>query len=348
MSKDRIVNPSLMLLVAVLALGSAALSIGAWRARHTLPPATVATVLSGEWGSEAEAVASEALPVRRAALSFVTAVRLSLFRWTDEAVVVGRDGVLFTSEEYAPARSDRILERVDGVERRVRLLESRGASVLVVIVPAKTSVIPEALPRFPAPPDPSDAAARLRGRGVAVLSLDGALSPARSFFSRDTHWTPDGADAAAAAIAKTVRDAWPETVASLPAATWRIVAREEVAHVGDLTSFVPLGALSDAFGFAPERVTVVRYVADIAAPTSLFDLPAVPLVLVGTSYSEGEPWALAPRIGAALDVDVVSFADAGAGPFAAVDDLIAAGLNPSLVVWEFPERYFRVFDPPGS
>lgn len=95
-----------------------------------------------------------------------------------------------------------------------RQLDEAGVELLFVPVPAKAAVVPEAVPGLAAPAvriDAADAAfyQRLREEGIEVLDLQplfaGASEPASQVCHTDSHWSGEGAVAAARAIAERVR-----------------------------------------------------------------------------------------------------------------------------------------------
>jgi alginate O-acetyltransferase complex protein AlgJ len=78
----------------------------------------------------------------------------------------------------------------------------------------------------------------------------------------------------------------------------------------------------------------------------LFDQPTIPVVLVGTSYSAGELWNLEGALKTAVGADVLNVAKQGQGPLAPMQDLldgpVIEQVRADVVVWEIPERYFRL------
>ena len=73
------------------------------------------------------------------------------------------------------------------------------------------------------------------------------------------------------------------------------------------------------------------------------DDTAVPVMLVGTSYSANENWSFADFLRQSLQADVVNVAKEGLGPGVPMMDLLAGSAldetTPTVVVWEFPIRY---------
>ena len=137
------------------------------------------------------------------------AVDFALFGEGTSKVVVGRDGWLYTAEEFEQpaghaANLDRNLLSVRHAKAR---LDQLGIDLLVAVVPPKTAIYPDRL--VDAPP-PNRLAARQRflagldAAGVAHVYLEAALRPTRdsgqTFMARDSHWSPEGAAAAGKAL----------------------------------------------------------------------------------------------------------------------------------------------------
>jgi len=219
---------------------------------------------------------------------------------------------------------------------------------VVAIVPTKASI---AEPYTPAPL-PAAASGRfealragLEEADVIVSDLRPALQSADAgtpaFLRTDTHWTPAGAAAAAAAIAATVRAQAPfEGLGETPFTTEHDELRE---HWGDLTVFLDLGPWLERLGPPADLVAMPR-TRSLAPPSDdLFAEVQVPVTLVGTSYSADPTWNTVGALREALGSDVIDAAIAGLGVWEPMHRYLTGaalrGAPPEVVVWEIPERY---------
>ncbi|MBN2551359.1 MAG: hypothetical protein JXB06_01260 [Spirochaetales bacterium] len=339
-----------MLLVLAAGVVLSAVNPSAWRSPGRL------SLLDGSWVSRYEERFEESLPLRAPAAGLWDLIRYTVFGEGAPGVLVGRNGWLFTAEEFrAPDRAadgeyHRLEEQLDLVSRVRRSLEARGVALTVVLVPAKARVYPEHLGRH-VPPEGARKryAAVLQGlsaRGIAVADLLEPLKDARRagevFLRTDTHWTPHGAQRAAQAVSALVI---PELErAGSPRTAFRIAREQETEHRGDLLNFIRLGPWLERFGPPPDRITPNRAAAGEAAETGLFDELAIPVVMTGTSYSAGPLWGFEHALKTALRADVLNAAEDGLGPFqpmqSLLDSPVLEDVGARVVVWEIPERYF--------
>jgi alginate O-acetyltransferase complex protein AlgJ len=340
-------------LALVLAAGAAmTLADPALRAGQGLAPGPAAgKLLDGGWTRAYERRFEEGLTVRGPAVSFWALLRYGLFAEGDRGVLIGRDGWLFSAEEFQEARELEASLRVDGAEVREvrRELAGRGVRLVVALVPAKARVYPDKLGRYALPAGVADRYRKLQallaGLGVPAPDLLAPLRKARQrgevFLRSDTHWTPLGAGAAADALAGAVSGLLSE--AGSPRTRFASSQGPPQEYRGDLLNFLPLGPFLERLGPRPDIVRP-RLTASVEAPAGLFDQPAIPVVLVGTSYSAGELWNLEGALKTALDADVLNVAKEGQGPLAPMRALLAGSVleevRADVVVWEIPERYF--------
>lgn len=307
------------------------------------------SVLHGKLAHSFESHYDAVFPGRTFGVALWAAIDLAFFHEGRPGVVVGRDGWLYTDEEFKLADGarndlDRNLAVVGWVHRE---FAKRGIALVVAVVPAKARVYPEHLDRRRPPALHrelyADVETALSADGIASANLLAPLEIGKAheptFLRTDTHWTPFGASIAAEAIADSAR------AAKLGAnAEFRTVADGERTHRGDLFNFLPLDPYF-AFLLPPtEQIDALR-----TEPTGdgggglLGDASSAPVALVGTSYSAEAQWNFAGALKAALHADVMNYAKDGEGPFTPMlrylesDDLRTA--PPRLVVWEMPERY---------
>ena len=340
-------------MLAVLAVGLAATPM-AFRdaAREAGSIGGVWPLVEGVYTERFEDDYAAALIGRDAAVDLWGAVDYALFRTGAVRVVAGRDGWLFTAEEYeTPERSAANLEAnlASAANAKARL-DAAGIALLIAVVPPKTRIYPEHAEAAPPPARAAAAARFLDGLAAADIAhvdlapaLEAAKGEAQVFMARDTHWSPAGARAAAERIADAARDVFPGM--ELPSAAYRLAETPSAAHVGDLVKFTPVGPFAAALGLGPEPVRsfVAEAEAGGADAAALFGAQEIPIALVGTSYSAQDAWSFPDALRLAFQADVLDLAEEGGGPIAPMaallDKLGTLEPQPRLVVWEWPARF---------
>jgi len=339
-------------LLLMFAASAVLAPIAGYRALTDARPARDAQeFVDGAFAKRLDDAFAAALPGRDHAIGLFGALDYGFFDTGAPGVVVGREGWLFTQEEFeTPPESARNLDRnLESVVAAQARLARHDIALLVALAPPKASLYPEFLR---APPPPARAAARdafLRGlaaNGVANLDLSAALQAARAegqaFMARDTHWTPLGADFAARHVAAAAGAAFPGRV--IATTDYRRIADAPLAHKGDLQRFTPAGPFAEWLGLKAERVA--PFSADAPdggdAAASLFAVQDIPVALVGTSYSAQSQWSFVAALKLAFKADVLDLSEAGRGPVAPMADFLngleSMEAKPRLVVWEWPAR----------
>jgi len=339
--------PGIALLIVLAAGFLTTLSSPALRS----PPE--ASVLDGAWTSALEVELMEETVLGSAATAVWGAIDLAVFGQGLPGVLVGSEGWLFTTEEFAASEVDERfttpapIEEIRSVQER---LSDDGVELFVVLVPAKARVHDASLGRYALPPD---AEARylvlrstLRGAGVRVVdgadAMTGVPAGDPRFLRTDTHWTP----AAARAVAERTAERIARVAAGAPwlgRTPYRIESEATLEVEGDLLAFVPLGPFADAVGPPPDRIATFGAVREGGAGGDLFGDPDLPVTLVGTSYSADERWGFADALRGALGADLLVAASEGAGPFEPMRSYLRGeayrSTPPDVIVWEVPERY---------
>ncbi len=342
-------------LVAVLAAGLALSAASLFR----IEPLAAGSVGRGTWQAAAQERFEGGIPGRRAALAAWTAIRYALFREGEPGVVVGTGGWLYSSEELVPVdESGRLLSAaIDRIVEARDFLEQRDIALVVALVPTKAGIYPQHLGRRALSQGLRARYAlvldALAARGVRAPDLRAALAAASRdtevFLRTDTHWTSQGAAAAAEALAATVRPILERR--GSPRQRFERTVGDVRLRRGDLLAFLPLGFLAGAVGPAPDAVRPVTTAAVAGEEAGLFGTLEIPVALVGTSYSTAGDWDFDGALRSVLEADVLTVAEEGHGPFAplqryldspAVDDP-----RPHVVIWEIPERYLCVPTPLG-
>ena len=337
----RLVGVTLALLV--LATGAAA-------ALRALPfgAAVNASWLNGAAAREFENHYKADFPATDFGTALWTAIEFRLFGTGRPGVVIGRDGWLFSEEEFrawpqAEARLQQRLALIEAVDQRLWV---QGVDLILAPLPAKARIYPDKLGERQ--PDLSQRLlyerllTEMRRRHVNHVDLFGALLACSheepSFLRTDTHWTPQGAQCAARMIAAQAQRL------SHPAAysTEQLPVR---AHQGDLLKYLPMAPWFSQWMPEPDRYRPLQSRA-AGSGDLLGDAPLPDTVLICTSYSEDRRWNFEGALSQALGEPVLNFAERGVGPYLpmlrwlqALEQGTAASGVPRQVIWELPERY---------
>ena len=328
--------------------------IGAWSAFNT----NWRLDTSFEDGVTQEALQDrfdDALVIREGAIDVWGHAFWSLFGQTSDGAVPGKDGWLFTNEEYraSPGFEARLSASVAAIVDARSALQAQGQTLVIALIPDKARIYDDHLarPRAPAVTARYDALLdQLTAHGIEPLDLRPALQEARMdadvFLRTDTHWTPFGAQTVAKAIVPQIAALGLETTG------FETEIAEEIPHTGDLMRYLPLIA-PEAAGFGPQTLTRYTTVtaggdllggADLLGGGGLFgDAPGL-ASLIGTSFSANPNWHFDGWLKQETGVDLINRADEGQGPFAPMRTYLAdadalSETTAGLVIWEIPERY---------
>lgn len=291
------------------------------------------------------------LVIRSASLQGWGMLRYSIFGETLPGAVPGKDGWLFTVEEYEAKQGfeTRQEESIQKIIVAIEQLQSHGTKTIIALIPDKARIMAEQLhrPRAPLVEERYDAVLEsLAGFGIDVVDLRPALDHAKEqgqvFLRTDTHWTPYGAQIVAAALSPHVRELTGTRT------EFKTLRQKDVEYEGDLLAFIEIGPLAPYFGFTPEVVStyVTTPVTSGDTTQGLFGYVSIPASLVGTSFSAITQWNFSGFLQQESQTDFLVQAAEGQGPFAPMD-LLLAGIasgdaTPQLVVWEIPERYLTI------
>ena len=311
--------------------------------------------LRGEQAARYETAFSEALPFRDAAIATWGVLEYTLFHEGREGVVVGQQGWLFTGEEvafYEDAAAE-TAHKLSYIKKVQAELAAKGVTLIVGLVPDKSRVYPEfvgrTLPSYTKNRYESFRSALTQAGVTApdlLTPLTNAKKQAQVYLRTDTHWTPAGAEVAADTLAEAARRA---DVGGLFESKYETTVNGRTQHKGDLLNFLPLGVLQ-RLGPAPDTLETRQTRALSSSAGGLFGAQAVPVILVGTSYSADERWNFAGALQQALGADVLDVATEGQGPLPPMRDYLQSSelrdAPPQLVVWEIPERYLPMPEAP--
>ncbi|MCP4821258.1 MAG: hypothetical protein GY883_18900 [Shimia sp.] len=284
-------------------------------------------------------------PLREAASQTWSALKFGVLGEMAEGALAGRDGVLFTTEEFSPPADTR--DFASALQDVRRAVEAAGAELVPVIVPDKARMMADHLPRQRSA-NFQERYARLQelitSQGLRTLDLRPALMPAGSFMLTDTHWSPSGADRVADLVADSL------SLEMEMQTTYQTKQIGEVPFEGDLIAFADTGPWRDRVGPVPETIATFDTTAEEQADLGLFDAVDVPVALVGTSFSKRDDFHFLGFLKSHLNADVVSYAQEGKGPFVPMDSFLHSSdlttSPPQFVLWEIPERYLNTWSAP--
>ncbi|UQN06899.1 hypothetical protein [Deinococcus sp. QL22] len=304
-------------------------------------------MLTGTWQLAWEKGLDAKVPWRDLSVNLWGRLNYRLFGEASDGALVGKEGWLFTSEEYQTAAQDEaeIAAKLNYITEVRDELAKNGAKLVIALIPAKTRLYSEFL-SAPVPRQKADTYASFRAAltqaGIAAPDLLASLQGGKQedagdlFFRTDTHWTPYGAATAAQALAPAITELAPD----LPPTQYAVKARAAVERSGDLLRYVP--------GPAPDEVRELEYTRTDEGG-GLLGEETLAVTLVGTSYSaEGKDnvWHFAGVLSQTLKTEVLNAAKEGKGPIVPMRDYLKSedrqNNPPQVVIWEIPERFLRV------
>ena len=308
------------------------------------PGPTGGSVLTGSLQAAYEQEFTAANPLSELATNAFGAMKFALFGQASTGAVIGDDGWMFTAEEVEATvgARDAIKASVAEIAFVKTVLESRGAHLLPVIVPDKAEIYREKL-GFTRPEPVERRLSVFKGllanAGISAFDASAPLNQAKAlgdvFMRDDTHWSPLGANAVAAAVA--------DQLSGFSFARAKVETRMTgaAAFDGDLLAYVPTGTFRRFFG--PATRALEQYETTVATTGGLFGDNVIDVVLVGTSFSAKPEWHFEGFLKQALGADILNVATEGQGPFAPMDAFLRSEIwdahSPKIVIWEIPARY---------
>ncbi len=310
-------------------------------------------LLNGEWTAAYEADFNTSLWVRQPSIDTWGVLEYTLFNNGLDGVLIGKDGWLFTSEEFVfhPEGQEAMKDKLELASQAKKILAEQNINLVVLLVPSKARIYGDKLGRYSFPrynEDVYDSFARdLEALDIPVVNLLSTFKTAKKqqdvFLKTDTHWTLYGARVAAAEIANVVNKN--NLLPSFGSTTFTTTVETTVSHKGDLLTYLPLGFLQERIGPAFDEFTEQKTTSEDTGG-GLFGSSTIPITLVGTSYSANPLWNFEGALKETLGADVLNFASEGAGPVVPMQDYLASqalkDTPPELVVWEIPERFLQV------
>ena len=269
---------------------------------------------------------------------------------TSSWVLAGKDGWMFMTHRLEPrARPD--AELTDAYAAWLAALDRRlsgwGVDFVPCPIPRKSVIYEELLPRgIPQKPELDRRFfAALRERGVRFPDLLGAFRAHRGerlWNKADTHWNDLGQFVAAEEVARAAGRLLPDE-----ARTTRVIRGPETPELGDLyrfggMSYLGQGARARSQDETSPTLTVLDSAGEPLPFITQLDAVHTPIALVGTSFTLNDldpnvfPLLLTHVTGLEARVSAVPALGAIFPLRLALEDILAKGLYPELLVWEFP------------
>lgn len=292
-------------------------------------------------------------PLKNEFTAFWAALKYQFFREGKDGVIVGKDGWLFSSEEYLWNESvgSILSQNINSIEDVARYLGSKGVSLVVLLVPEKISIYNQYTPFISSHlrNDVDGQVERmLSDKGIEFLSLFEPLALASTnelvFMRTDTHWSPLGAKVSADYVAEQRTELVGQS---------EFETRQTGVEVfrGDLLNFIPLTPAF--FGLGPDSDMLNKFTTTAKPSTTqeldLFSDEVVGLALVGTSYSANRNWHFVDFLKQALSTELLNFSSEGKGPmtpmYQALEEGFIENYGITQVLWEIPIRYLVADQP---
>ena len=314
-------------------------------ARTALNP-TIERLTKGKVADALTIAYNASSPFKDAGINLFGSLSFLAFHELRSGAQMGSTGWIFSNEEFETSATSRVmidkaLAHVSDVQKR---LAARDIALIVAPLPLKadienaylggTQLGAELTSRY------AYVQTALKAAGISTVDLKAAFLLGRInrpvFLRTDTHWTPDGARVTAETIAKAA------AVFNLPGEKSFVLTHDLArAHDGDLLKFVRLFPALANIGPGMEMIEPVT--AASAEAGDLFAEVALPVTLVGTSYSANAVFGFEAQLKAALKRDVLNVSEEGKGPFAPMRAYLSSdayrNTPPKLVIWEMPIRY---------
>ena len=310
------------------------------------------TVSNGKWTSIYEKEFADKLPVREPGLSFWGALELLIFQEGRKGVIIGKNGWLFTDEEFtADKNRQSIIENNKNfILDTSRKLTNEGIILVITLVPAKSRVMAKHLGDYTYPDYNKDFYSQIQSflKENSINSTDTLIDLSnndKSFIKTDTHWSSTGAKIQAKKIAEYIND---KKLFDSPNTDYALTKTNREKLDGDLTRYVPAKKLRYKYDIAPQYIQLedAQIQQQDNNENDLFGDNTAPITLVGTSYSADKRWNFESYLKYFLKSDLYNAADEGLGPFTTMKDYLNSNefknIPPKLIIWEIPERYISL------
>ncbi|WP_060513505.1 alginate O-acetyltransferase [Pseudomonas sp. NBRC 111124] len=267
-----------------------------------------------------------------------------LFGEGTKGVVLGKDGWLYTNQEYRVPNDleANVASQLEQIAKVHAQLAEHGKQLVILPLPMKLDVYAAHAqhafdPRVTSLYD--HFVGELQSRQLDVVPLRAAflanLNGPQLFLKSDTHWSPEGARLSAYELARQRPQLLGDQV---------YVSRKagEKSVKGDLMNYIQFDHARLAPQFGPNPIALYETLKASQGTDDLFAEEDQSLLLVGTSYSKIDDWNFVGFLKEALNRDLLSIAVEARGPFEAMNQFLAsdqlANTQIDTVVWEFPLR----------
>jgi alginate O-acetyltransferase complex protein AlgJ len=308
------------------------------------------------------------MPARADLITIANSARYLLLGGAGEQVRAGRNGWLFLTEElrfegpkanaHSPTKNHNpdaaLAARIDLINQLSQDLNTINVRLIVALVPDKARVYASELKTSYPTFNESRyklALAAMQEKNVAVVDL---LKPMQQwdrtkgdlYYKTDTHWNQTGAALAATVISRKVQALKIDFVKTSFTTS---AAKTTQERSGDL---IRLMGIESAPNWLKPKLDseAVQTTQQQSTPTTasapgngLFDEVAVPIVLVGTSYSLRANFH--GKLQEQLSASVLNTAKDGGGFLQSIttylnDDAFKTN-KPQVIIWELPERMLK-------
>lgn len=310
-------------------------------------------LLNGEYARILEDDYDDKLFIKELGVNLWAAVEYTLFNEGKAGLVVGKDGWLFTAEEFKVTENSKqaLRNNIELIKWVNKEFAKQNITLLVVPVPSKARVYNDKLKSTkPDTVHQQSYASLLAVKQNAVHVADSLTAmqddkaQAEQFLRTDTHWTPAGASVVATETARYINE---HTQLDLSNKTYVTELKQQQPLTGDLLNYLPLAPWFDVLLPETDHIAVYETYADAEEGLDdLFGESSEAVALVGTSYSANPNWNFVGALKQALATDIINYAQAGHGPIKPMMQFLEKHQSEmpelELVIWEIPERYLSV------
>ena len=262
-------------------------------------------------------------------------------------VVVGSDGWLYPIwDEVRRFDANRFATTTKVIIDAVNIMKKAGIQTVISLTPSKSRIYRDFLPKdFQWVPDADKryqlsldtlgkAGILVPDQATLFLNARKANPTVQYFFKTDTHWTPAGAEIAAAEIARQVQAKIPLPPSKTPG-----------KKLGDYTQMIQAKndlseQLADKAKYPKELYSIRKDLADQGG-ASLLEDDSADVVLIGNSYTQPK-YMFAPYLSAAMNRPVgLSWKVHQYGSYAILLEYFKSpgfkSSRPKLILWDFEE-----------
>ena len=270
-------------------------------------------------------------------------LRYTVFNEGRAGVIIGKDGWLFSREEFIPdpKRAARLLEaNIKSVITTIEEFKAKNIDVLIALLPDKSRILKQHLTIKKKSRHARQRYDRVRERfsqaGIHAPDLRPIFkqNPETMFFRTDTHWTNLASTSIAKSLSDIIRLQHSSLADQVPYQQKTSVSAE---FQGDLAQFTA------EFANISKETFENIHIQSTTANLGLFETENIDITLIGTSFSADTRWGFADNLRLNLQSNIDNLAEKGQGIFTPLQKLINEGYfeatPPKLLIWEIPERY---------